>query len=172
MEFFAPYAIDDLMHFTRMGSLANVVLPLLMLAAFVGQIFFMLRGGEEQPHRSREIRFPGAAPQRGGAEPGRRRGLPCGHLRRRGRADGVHDRLGRGGPHRGRTEEEKVRERPLWKPVGGTGDEGRGTPSRRALRSRGGRGIGPPYLGHGLRRPNSVPKFGASVRSSAPTGAT
>ena len=45
MEFFAPYAIDDLMHFTRMGSPANVVLPLLMLAAFVGQIFFMLRGG-------------------------------------------------------------------------------------------------------------------------------
>ena len=35
-----------------------------------------------------------------------------------------------------------------------------------------GRGFGPPYLGHGLRRPNSVPKFGASVRSSAPTGAT
>ena len=28
---------------------------------------------------------------------------------------------------------------------------------------------GTPYLGHGLRRPNSVPKFGASVRSSAPT---
>ena len=46
MEFFAPYAIDDLMHFTRMGSPANVVLPLLMLAAFVGQIFFMLRGGK------------------------------------------------------------------------------------------------------------------------------
>ena len=33
----------------------------------------------------------------------------------------------------------------------------------------GGRGFGPPYLGHGLRRPNFVPKFGASVRSSAPT---
>ena len=32
-----------------------------------------------------------------------------------------------------------------------------------------GRGFGPPYLGHGLRRPNSVPKFGASVKSSAPT---
>ena len=32
-----------------------------------------------------------------------------------------------------------------------------------------GRGGGPPYLGHGLRRPNFVPKFGASVRSSAPT---
>ena len=32
-----------------------------------------------------------------------------------------------------------------------------------------GRGVGPPYLGHGLRRPNFVPKFGASVRSSAPT---
>ncbi len=31
-----------------------------------------------------------------------------------------------------------------------------------------GRGFGPPYLGHGLRRPNSVPKFGASVKSSAP----
>ena len=30
-------------------------------------------------------------------------------------------------------------------------------------------GGGPPYLGHGLRRPNFVPKFGASVRSSAPT---
>ena len=30
-------------------------------------------------------------------------------------------------------------------------------------------GDGPPYLGHGLRRPNSVPKFGASVKSSAPT---
>ena len=33
----------------------------------------------------------------------------------------------------------------------------------------GGRGFGPPYLGHGLRRPNFVPKFGASVKSSAPT---
>ena len=32
-----------------------------------------------------------------------------------------------------------------------------------------GRGFGPPYLGHGLRRPNFVPKFGASVRSSVPT---
>ena len=32
-----------------------------------------------------------------------------------------------------------------------------------------GRGFGPPYLGHGLRRPNFLPKFGASVRSSAPT---
>ena len=30
-------------------------------------------------------------------------------------------------------------------------------------------GRGTPYLGHGLRRPNFVPKFGASVRSSAPT---
>ena len=30
-------------------------------------------------------------------------------------------------------------------------------------------GNGPPYLGNGLRRPNSVPKFGASVRSSCPT---
>ena len=30
-------------------------------------------------------------------------------------------------------------------------------------------GDGPPYLGHGLRRPNFLPKFGASVRSSAPT---
>ena len=34
-----------------------------------------------------------------------------------------------------------------------------------------GRGFGPPYLGHGLRRPNFVPKFGASVRSPRPTGA-
>ena len=33
-----------------------------------------------------------------------------------------------------------------------------------------GRGFGPPYLGHGFRRPNFVPKFGASVRSSCPTG--
>ena len=33
-----------------------------------------------------------------------------------------------------------------------------------------GRGFGPPYLGHGLRRPNFVPKFGASVKSSCPTG--
>ena len=32
-----------------------------------------------------------------------------------------------------------------------------------------GRGFGPSYLEHGLRRPNSVPKFGASVESSAPT---
>ena len=32
-----------------------------------------------------------------------------------------------------------------------------------------GRGFGPPYLGHGLRRPNFVPKFGASVKSSVPT---
>ena len=28
---------------------------------------------------------------------------------------------------------------------------------------------GTPYLGHGLRRPNSVPEFGASVKSSYPT---
>ena len=34
----------------------------------------------------------------------------------------------------------------------------------------GGRGGGTPYLGHGLRQPNSVPEFGASVRSSCPTG--
>ena len=32
-----------------------------------------------------------------------------------------------------------------------------------------GRGFGLPYLGHGLRRSNFLPKFGASVRSSAPT---
>ena len=32
-----------------------------------------------------------------------------------------------------------------------------------------GRGFGPSYLEHSLRRPNSVPKFGASVKSSAPT---
>ena len=32
-----------------------------------------------------------------------------------------------------------------------------------------GRGFGPPYLGRSLRRPNFVPKFGASVKSSAPT---
>ena len=31
-------------------------------------------------------------------------------------------------------------------------------------------GFGTPYLGHGFRRPNFVPKFGASVRSSYPTG--
>ena len=31
---------------------------------------------------------------------------------------------------------------------------------------------GTPYLGHGLRRPNSVPKFGASVKSSCPTAAS
>ena len=30
---------------------------------------------------------------------------------------------------------------------------------------------GTPYLGHGLRQPNSVPEFGASVRSPRPTGA-
>ena len=30
-------------------------------------------------------------------------------------------------------------------------------------------GRGTPYLGHGLRRPNFVPKFGASVKSSCPT---
>ena len=41
MDLFTPYAIDDLMHFTRMGSPANIVLPLLMLASFAGQIFFM-----------------------------------------------------------------------------------------------------------------------------------
>ena len=40
MDLFTPYAIDDLMHFTRMGSPANIVLPLLMLASFAGQIFF------------------------------------------------------------------------------------------------------------------------------------
>ena len=39
--------------------------------------------------------------------------------------------------------------------------EGRGTKD-------GGRGGGTPYLGHGLRRPNFVPKFGASVRVVVP----
>ena len=34
-----------------------------------------------------------------------------------------------------------------------------------------GQGFGPPYLGHGLRRPNFGTKLGASVRSSAPTEA-
>ena len=34
----------------------------------------------------------------------------------------------------------------------------------------GGRGDGTPYLGHGLRRPNFVPKFGASVRVVVPYG--
>ena len=33
-----------------------------------------------------------------------------------------------------------------------------------------GRGFGPPYLGHGLRRPNFVPKFGASVMVTPPYG--
>ena len=33
-----------------------------------------------------------------------------------------------------------------------------------------GRGFGPPYLGHGLRRPNFVPKFGASVMVIGPYG--
>ena len=33
-----------------------------------------------------------------------------------------------------------------------------------------GRGFGPPYLGHGLRRPNFVPKFGASVKVIPPYG--
>ena len=32
------------------------------------------------------------------------------------------------------------------------------------------RGVRPPYLGHGLRQPNSVPKFGASVRVVDPYG--
>ena len=41
--------------------------------------------------------------------------------------------------------------------------EGRGTKD-------GGRGGGTPYLGHGLRRPNFVPKFGASVRDVVPYG--
>ena len=33
-----------------------------------------------------------------------------------------------------------------------------------------GDGSGTPYLGHGLRQPNSGAEFGASVRSSCPTG--
>ena len=33
-----------------------------------------------------------------------------------------------------------------------------------------GRGFGPPYLGHGLRQPNFVPKFGASVIGIGPCG--
>ena len=33
-----------------------------------------------------------------------------------------------------------------------------------------GRGFGPPYLGHGLRQPNFVPKFGASVIGIGPYG--
>ena len=48
---------------------------------------------------------------------------------------------------------------------------GFGPPSRRPLRMvYRSPSNGPPYLGHGLRRPNFVPKFGASVKSSAPTG--
>ena len=35
-----------------------------------------------------------------------------------------------------------------------------------------GRGFGPPYLGHGFRRPNFVPKFGASVMGIGPYGET
>ena len=41
-----------------------------------------------------------------------------------------------------------------WVGEGPAGDGGRGTP----------------YLGHGLRRPNFVPKFGASVRVVVPYG--
>ena len=48
---------------------------------------------------------------------------------------------------------------------GGSGRRGR-RPLRKVYRSP---SNGLPYLGHGFRRPNSVPKFGASVRSSAPT---
>ena len=54
------------------------------------------------------------------------------------------------------------------RPLRPAGDEGRGM-ARRGRRALRGCGTGPMYLGHGLRRPNSVPKFGASVRSSAPT---
>ena len=41
-----------------------------------------------------------------------------------------------------------------WVGEGPAGDGGRGTP----------------YLGHGLRQPNFVPKFGASVRVVVPYG--
>ena len=44
---------------------------------------------------------------------------------------------------------------------GWTGDEGR---HAGVVVPYGGRGNGTPYLGHGLRQPNSVPEFGASVR--------
>ena len=47
----------------------------------------------------------------------------------------------------------------------GTGRRGR-RPLRKVYRSP---SNGPMYLRHGFRRPNFVPKFGASVRSSAPT---
>ena len=47
---------------------------------------------------------------------------------------------------------------------------GFGPPSRRPLRKvYRSPSNGPMYLRHGLRRPNFVPKFGASVRASAPT---
>ena len=113
MEFFAPYAIDDLMHFTRMGSPANVVLPLLMLAAFVGQIFFMLRGGKN----SRIVLVKFAFLVLLLSELGRNLDGGGAFL------VGIY-RLGRGGPHRGRKEEEKVRERPLGNPSGGRGTKG------------------------------------------------
>ena len=48
--------------------------------------------------------------------------------------------------------------------------QGFGPPGRRPLRKvYRSPSNGLPYLGHGFRRPNSVPKFGTSVRSSAPT---
>ena len=58
--------------------------------------------------------------------------------------------------------------RPLLRPKGGCGPPLE-TPAGDEGTKDGRRGSGTPYLGHGLRRPNFVPKFGASVRSSAPT---
>ena len=53
----------------------------------------------------------------------------------------------------------------------GTLGRGSGTPSRRALRKvYRSSGSGPMYLRHGFRRPNFVPKFGASVIGIGPYG--
>ena len=58
--------------------------------------------------------------------------------------------------------------RPLLRPKGGCGPPLE-TPAGDEGTKDGRRGSGTPYLRHGLRRPNFVPKFGASVRSSCPT---
>ena len=55
----------------------------------------------------------------------------------------------------------RPKERPAGLSFGNLSGGGRGT---------GDGGRGTPYLGHGLRRPNFVPKFGASVRVVVPYG--
>ena len=99
----------------------------------------------------REIGVKRTLPQRGGTEPAPYRRMEADQRR---------------GAPRGRRGAPRV-----WLPPAKFRNGIWGVSHRhRPLRPAGGREGGTPYLGHGLRRPNFVPEFGASVRSSCPTG--